>query len=127
VREVVRFSKHGVIEELPPDHVRRNGAAKVLVCWHKGGFVHPSTVTQAVADAAAELQRLGGVSYDPIFKWTARAVEKTGVASFAPGRYRHRTGTFQMNQGAAKGDVSKGLGHKSEATTGIYTLRAVAP
>jgi site-specific recombinase XerD len=32
-----------------------------------------------------------------------------------------------VNQGAAKGDVSKGLGHKSTATTGIYTLRAVAP
>jgi hypothetical protein len=65
VTEVVRFSKHGVIEDLPPDHVRKNGAAKVLVCWHKGGFAHPSPVTEKVAQAAAKLQRLGGISRDP--------------------------------------------------------------
>jgi integrase len=127
VSEVVRFSRHGTIEELPPDHVRQHGAAKVLTCLHKGGFVHPSPVTEKVAAAAAELQRLGGISVDPIFKWTARAIRETGAAPFKPGRYRHRTGTFQINQGATKGAVSKGLGHKSTATTGIYTLRAVAP
>jgi integrase len=127
VSEVVRFSKHGTIEELPPDHVRQHGAAVVLTCLHKGGFVHPSPVTEKVAAAAAELQRLGGISMDPIYKWTKRAVKETGVAPFSPGRYRHRTGTYQVNQGAAKGDVSKGLGHKSTTTTGIYTLRAVAP
>lgn len=127
VTEVVRFSRHGTIQELPADHVRQNGAAKVLVCWHKGGFIHPSPVSEKVAAAAAELQRLGGISRDPIFKWTKRAVEATHVAPFKPGRYRHRTGTYQVNRGAELKDVSKGLGHKSTTTTGIYTLRAVAP
>jgi site-specific recombinase XerD len=32
-----------------------------------------------------------------------------------------------VNQGAPTKDVSKGLGHASETTTGIYTARAVAP
>lgn len=127
VRELVRFSRHGAIEALPPDHHRQNGAAKVLVCWHKGGFVHPSPVSARVAAAAAELQRLGGISMDPVFKWTARAVKATGAADFKPGRYRHRTGTYQVNRGAGLKAVSEGLGHKSTSTTGIYTLRAVAP
>lgn len=127
VTEVVRFSRHGVIEGLPADHVRQHGAAKVLVCWHKSGFNHPSPVSAKVAGAAAELVRLGGISRDPIFKWVRKAVEATGAAPFAPGRYRHRTATFQINQGASKRAVSKGLGHGSEATTSIYTLRSVEP
>lgn len=126
VSEVVRFSLHGTIEELPPDHVRQHGAAKVLTSLHKGGFVHPSPMAEKVAVAAAELRRLGGISVDSIFKWTARSIKETGAAPFKPGRPAPHEARSRSTR-ARRRTPCRRLGHKSTATTAIYTLRAVAP
>jgi hypothetical protein len=127
VSEVIRFGLNGTVEELPPDHARQHGAAVVLRCQHKGGFVTPYAVTEEVAAAAAELKRLGGISHKAIATWVKKAVKETGAAPFTAGQFRHRGSTMQVNQGADLDDVSKGLRHKSTSTTKIYTFLAVPP
>jgi excisionase family DNA binding protein len=127
--ELVRFSQFGTLSTtLPPTHRIQNGAAAVLVCEHKGAFLHPTAVTTRVADAARDLIALGGVSMDVLYYWTKKAVQATGVGPFAPGQYRHAVLTHAGNQGTEDPALAKFAGHKSETTTKKwYTTRQVPP
>lgn len=132
-REIARFGKTGLVTDLEPEHVRQNGAERKIVFEHKSGNEYALAVSARVAKAAEELLRLGGVKYNAIFDWTAKAVKATGVAKFTPGRFRHRGASLAVNQGVEIEDVSRGLGHvgrdgkANTKTTGIYTVKAAPP
>lgn len=91
---------------------------QVLVTRHKGGQIHKTRVSLALADIARRLQERGNIDPNRLHNRLAEICETHEIKpAVTPGAFRHSVATWLYNSGVALAAISTFLGHASPITT----------